>query len=475
MSITAFSGILRTSQVFLPDYEGILYPKERKVLSGQVGSFLDHARKSPTGETPEILLVPAGEYVHIGGLLADAYSQVNENIYDAIVIIAPSTDPQQKGITIFPGKYFRTLLGVLSASDPLAQTLIDEQSELFSISNSGFAGNYHIEVQLPFILEVFGNIDILPLAVGNLDSQEIHEAVSAIAGLKEERNVLYIVVTNPEESLSYQNMESVQLYWEIANLKTDAFLENEKPDDSERVSEQFLFGLGIELAKKIDATYSEIYRMNNNIGISGTPGHFMTYISAGFYSDQNADIRFEPGLTNEEIRYLLYYAYYLVQKRLVKAVDRPYIPSYILNKNLGVHVAIVKDGELIGSGAELFSHRPISELLESSIDYALFSDPVTGSIDLNRLKGANLRLTFVGRARRIFTHEVIPEHGLLYMKSGNSSSMAFCRVGRHADARVFRDLCLRAGLLYNCYEDEMTEIYHFETETGNIVLEFNFE
>ncbi|MFP4458744.1 MAG: AmmeMemoRadiSam system protein B [Candidatus Zixiibacteriota bacterium] len=457
-------SILDSDIVYEPSSAGILYPRDMKDLSGQIESFIKQSHKCRAGEYPNILIVPGASYLYIGGLLADAYTQVRGISYDAVIIIAPSADENLDGVAIFPGLYYRSLLGALQANESIVSNILAQDNNFIRLSQSGFRGNKFIDVQLPFIQYVFGNRDIVTLCVGRLDHDKIESIANSITKANMGKNVLYIIASNGKNTTSIKDMNlyNRSVCRKIKSCNT--FQIDVKGSEVFQLQDnELVLQLGMEIAENINANSAEVYRINNATGLSKDRQTYETYISAGLYvSDNEIDIE-NLDLTEKEVNIIVDYVLSSLKTRVTQKAKLVKLPEYLAKRRFGIYMKISRDKKLITNGAELFSNQTLEQSIESVLNYIIFSDPVVGALNIEKLKGVNIEIVITGRGRRFLPGDSYPEDGLVYLKYDNYSSLNYIDEDSKAGEKVLRDLCLKAGLLYDCWQDEAAIVYIFDT------------
>jgi hypothetical protein len=204
--------------------------------------------------------------------------------------------------------------------------------------------------------------------------------------------------------------------------------------------------------------YTEIYRQSNSPDFAN-PGYLTSYISAGVYMGHSGSFSGIPSVSEAGLHKVLQYTIDLIKNDGTKARNTDNL--FIGLKSCGVYITLHKGGKLISAGAELFTQSELSDAVRNAVGYLLLGDPVSGSLKPSDLDGAVLELTITGRPKRLFLTDDFPESGLLYLKNKNCSSMI--RLDNSSKDKTLRNICLKAGLSYNCFNDSATEIYHFNT------------
>jgi len=172
-----------------PSFAGTFYPEKSEELTNLLNSFKQDIKIEYKSKA---IIVPHAGVIYSGYAAMAAYQRLdfNENIF----IIAPSHHEEFNNIVMPEYTYFDTPLGSLEVNN----RLIREISENFpcTITNEVFDNEHSIEVQLPFIqnifcpqvqsamdfvkgLKKFGHkFRIVPILVGRCDYRMISDIIS---------------------------------------------------------------------------------------------------------------------------------------------------------------------------------------------------------------------------------------------------------------------------------------------------------
>lgn len=171
-----------------PVFAGSFYPEKPEELTNLLNSF---KQESQTNYKSKAIIVPHAGIVYSGHAAMAGFQHLepNENIF----IIAPSHHEAFNNIAFPEYTYFDTPLGSLEVNN----RLINELAEKFPciIANEIFDNEHSIEVQLPFIQNLFcphiqnamdfvkgfkkRKFKIVPILVGNCDYRLVSDIISA--------------------------------------------------------------------------------------------------------------------------------------------------------------------------------------------------------------------------------------------------------------------------------------------------------
>ncbi len=145
---------------------GAFYPSEPGPLAKLLRDLFGQCSATPAAGTPVTLISPHAGYRYSGRTAAEGYYALREERFEAVVVISPSHNEYFDGISVYPGTAYSTPLGDLRVDDQLRRDLT-EGDGLITISEAGHGPEHAVEVQLPFIVELFGAIPFLPVVMGD--------------------------------------------------------------------------------------------------------------------------------------------------------------------------------------------------------------------------------------------------------------------------------------------------------------------
>ncbi len=261
---------------------GSFYPGNPDVLRRQINDFLLNAKSEGIKNIKSIICPHAG-YIYSGQVAACSYKQVKGVTFDSIFIIAPSHSEYFDFISIFNGDAYRTPLGPVYVDKERSRILSDESPRM-ELSRYGHRNEHSLEVQLPFLQVLFENIKIVPIVMGQQNSQNIKELGSAIGKLFKNDNILIIASTDLSHYYPYDT--ALVLDGKIEDLVTNfnsedimsCFLNN----DLEMCGGGPVISAMIA-SKDLGADSSRILSYKNSGDVTGDRTAVVGYLSAVFY------------------------------------------------------------------------------------------------------------------------------------------------------------------------------------------------
>ncbi len=156
---------------------GSWYDGEAEALAGRVGSFLGLAGGGKLGGYPMALIVPHAGYRFSGQTAAHAYLHLKGRTYARVFLLGPSHRAAFRGVSLPRATHYQTPLGKVPLDTGTVAAL--EKEELFQYHPSAHAQEHSLEIQLPFLQQVLGDFQLVPMLVSRAGPEE----VKAVAGV----------------------------------------------------------------------------------------------------------------------------------------------------------------------------------------------------------------------------------------------------------------------------------------------------
>jgi AmmeMemoRadiSam system protein B/AmmeMemoRadiSam system protein A len=174
-----------------PAVAGQFYPADGAKLKAAVTMLLANALP-PTIDDPVAILVPHAGYSFSGQIAADGYRQVMRGRYDTIVIVGTNhTIAGFPRVSVYDGAAWRTPLGTVAVDRELAEALVKQNVDAV-FDTRLHAQEHSVEVQVPFLQQLFPGAKILPLVVGAPDPSLCARVGRTLAQLVKDRRVLIV-------------------------------------------------------------------------------------------------------------------------------------------------------------------------------------------------------------------------------------------------------------------------------------------
>ena len=175
-----------------PEFAGSFYPSDPEDLSQLLSELLGPA--GPGDPNALGIISPHAGYIYSGKVAAAAYGAVGRRP-SGVLILGPSHHHAFRGIALWPYGRWLTPLGSLEV-DEEGVLALDSASDLI-FPEPGFHGGEHsVEVQLPFVQAVWGQVPIIPGVVGQLELGDVKSLGATVAHFLRERPDYLLVVSS---------------------------------------------------------------------------------------------------------------------------------------------------------------------------------------------------------------------------------------------------------------------------------------
>ncbi|MEX2164994.1 MAG: AmmeMemoRadiSam system protein B [Sulfuricaulis sp.] len=163
-----------------PAVAGLFYPRDPRELHAMVGEYLSSAQAA--GAVPKAIIAPHAGYIYSGPIAASAYLRIKpaRGRITRVVLLGPAHRVGFHGLALSSADYFLTPLGRV----PVDQEAVEKISRLPQVHemDAAHAQEHSLEVHLPFLQEVLGEFNLVPLVVGDAEPGEVAEVLELLWG-----------------------------------------------------------------------------------------------------------------------------------------------------------------------------------------------------------------------------------------------------------------------------------------------------
>ena len=165
-----------------PAVAGLFYPENPEALAATVKRLLDEAAGEAAAEAPEAppkaVIVPHAGYVYSGPVAASVYARLLplRGRIRRVVLLGPAHHAYVRGLAASRADAFATPLATVPVDRAAVERLLATFPQVV-LSDEAHAREHSLEVQLPFLLAVLGDFELVPLAVGNASPEEVAEVL----------------------------------------------------------------------------------------------------------------------------------------------------------------------------------------------------------------------------------------------------------------------------------------------------------
>ncbi|MBI4495563.1 MAG: AmmeMemoRadiSam system protein B [Deltaproteobacteria bacterium] len=463
-------------EVRRPTAAGTFYPKDSASLSRQVRHFLSCAPCPVIEGKILALIVPHAGYDYSGGVAAKAYRLLQGMSFDAVVVVAPSHRVFFHGASVYDRGRYETPLGLVETDLDLCRRLVS-QDPMIRCSAQGHGKEHSLEVQLPFLQEVLGNFQLVPLVIGDQNYSTCQKLGRAISRAVRGQKVLLVASTDLSHFHPYE--KAVEL--------DRCFLETLQSLDPRKLAQELESGRGeacgggpvitvMIAARELGANCVRLLQYANSGDITADRTGVVGYAAAVLLEAEGPAPEKGPrkagislGLTDEEKGLLRQIALAAVEHRLKGKKPPPVeVSSRLLQEPRGAFVCWKKRGHLRGCIGQIQAAKPLGQTVQEMALAAAFEDPRFSALTPREFREVELEISALTPLERIddIGRIEIGRHGL-YIKEGHSSGLLLPQVAVECGwnrTTFLEETCLKAGLPRDAWKQAEAEIYIFSAD-----------
>ena len=468
---------METQKTRKPAVAGSFYPASAKEIKSMLGGWL-HPSGNDALTPPRAIIVPHAGYVFSGEVAASAYNRIPPgHQYKRVFLLGPSHRAGFAGASVDTVYSFaETPLGKVPIDTSLGKRLISEGKGAFTFwSEAAHDGEHCLEVQLPFLQMVFGDVPpIVPIVIGTERLSVIQNIAKALEPYFNEDN-LFIISSDFSHYPSYEDARSSDLYLAetITTGGLEEFLKALRQIDKQDFPGQGTAACGAcaiaVLLEMMDAqgrdSFSAEHVMYRNSGdsIYGDKDRVVGYNSIVFTS---SDHLFH--FTQEEKEKMIATARASIYSYLGLKYDGDDSPVGVLKeKGYGVFVTLNLNGNLRGCIGRFTSPSSLHSTIRDMARSAAFDDPRFPALSKKEAPEIEIEVSVLSPLKRI---QSIDEFKLgrdgIYMIKGYNHGTFLPQVAKETgwNTEEFLGHCARdkAGIGYYGWKD--AELYTYQTE-----------
>ena len=197
---------------------GMFYPGHEKELRNTVRNYLQSAgeekseHKIALNEISVIrmLIVPHAGYIYSGKTAAFAYQLLQQfkNQIRRVLMLGPAHRVWLTGAAFPEADSFETPLGQITLDRELMEKMLKDYSWITE-NDKAHAEEHCLEVQLPFLQETLNDFKIVPLVVGDTDTELLAEMIHKFS---EDDHTLIVISTDLSHYRDYKTSCELDLH-----------------------------------------------------------------------------------------------------------------------------------------------------------------------------------------------------------------------------------------------------------------------
>jgi MEMO1 family protein len=161
---------------------GAFYPSDADVLARAVDSFVEAAGAPHGRATPKAIVVPHAGYRFSGPIAGHGYAAIRplRGVVERVVLLGPAHFVHLDGLATVSVDALDTPLGPIAVDDEARRTVLALPG--VTTDDAAHAREHSLEVHLPFLARVLGDVRVLPLVVGRARPEAVAEVLDAVWG-----------------------------------------------------------------------------------------------------------------------------------------------------------------------------------------------------------------------------------------------------------------------------------------------------
>lgn len=272
-----------TAAVREPAVAGIFYAGSKKQLKADIEKLVGDAPPRAATGTLVGLIVPHAGYMYSGATAAAAYALLRGRKIDACILIGPSHQEYFQGVSVYPGSAYATPLGEAQIDTGLRDALVAD-STIVRASLQGHRGEHSLEVQIPFIQSVLPEAKILPLVMGDQQTEHCYALGEALASALRDLHVVLIASSDLSHfhSSAEARVKDERVMSYIRQYNVVELMEHLEADTCEACGGGPIVAV-MTAARLLGATSAEILHACNSGDITGDTDRVVGYCSAALW------------------------------------------------------------------------------------------------------------------------------------------------------------------------------------------------
>ena len=190
-----------------PSSAGSFYPAQKEQLEKQLKSLFEDV---PKQEKTKCVIAPHAGYGYSGKTAAYSFKALQES--KTFVILSPSHTGLGPEVSVSEASEWKTPIGKVPIDTVLREKLLAKLG--IEADNLAHIGEHSIEVQLPFLQQMFQNFTILPITIMEQRFEELEKLGNTLAELGEEFSMIIssdFTHQEPLETAKKKDMEAIKL------------------------------------------------------------------------------------------------------------------------------------------------------------------------------------------------------------------------------------------------------------------------
>ena len=256
-----------------PAVAGLFYPASAAELRAAVEGYLREAPARNGEPAPKAVIAPHAGYVYSGPIAGSAFQTLAgaAGTIERVVLLGPSHFIPIRGLALPGHESFGTPLGTVKIQHRGAQASL--RLPQVRVVPEAHVREHSLEVELPFLQVLLGDFELVPLAVGDAEPEEVAEVLDRLWGGPE---TLIVVSSDLSHYLPYDAARR-------ADRETaDAILALRGPLDPRQACGAMPIN-GLLQAARTHGLVPQLLDLRNSADTAGDPSRVVGYGAFAFH------------------------------------------------------------------------------------------------------------------------------------------------------------------------------------------------
>jgi AmmeMemoRadiSam system protein B/AmmeMemoRadiSam system protein A len=427
-------------RILVSPLAGTWYTNNSGQLEAEIRLYLKEAENRGYGNISGLILPHAG-YMYSGRVAAIGVKQIEGRTFSRVIILGPSHRYYlENNVSVPPFTHYRTPLGEI----PLDTVFMEKLKNSFFVKNirEVHENEHSIQIELPFLQVALGEFLLVPIVVGQLNSYTAGELGKLILSLIDPATLVIVssdfvhygpnygyvpFTTDIGKNIEKLDMEACDLICKKDYAGFFSFIERTHATICGRSPIAILLAMSGETIDPTLITYDTSGR------ITGYNNNSVSYVSIAFSGSWDgtgnpALEQKDEELSDADKMSLLT----LARKTLVYYFQHNTYPdpeqlgirvSPSMETVRGGFVTLQEHGQLRGCIGDIFSRRPIYEVVMNHAVNAALNDKRFLPVKKTELDNLEFEISVLTPPESIPSYEgiVLGKHGIVLSKDGYSA------------------------------------------------------
>lgn len=438
-----------------PAVAGSFYPADFNELKNKVDINLNHATTIDFG-VPKIIMVPHAGYDYSAGVAAQAFKQLIDTGYKKAIILGPSHHFPVSGLVLTQADFWQTPLGdvkIFKGNSDWAK------EKYFSVNENIFQPEHAHEIQLPFLQRILPDIEIIPIVVGQLDSNQI---ISFVQTLKKYIGKDTILIVSVDLSHYHSDKDAKKLDQQtiddILNFNIEDIINNDEIDAP--------WAVASVLSLAIDEKWQpKLLQYKNSGDVTGDKSSVVGYVAIAFYPTATESNFNLDDYSQAEKKELLKLARQTLETYLKTGKTiQPEITNPKFLAKRGVFVTLTKAKKLRGCIGYIEPFKSLAEAIVDNAISAAVNDSRFSPVSLDELADLQIEISILTPPQPDTIENIIKYKKGAILQQDNRGATYLPQVWADLSEpeEFFTSLCFKAGLSAECYRDKQTKVSSYQ-------------